>query len=102
MGNYFGSEKEELIFLEQLIKSKDQSIKLLGLEIQQLKKSDRNEEESHSSGNKNTTDNSDKERIFKLAEEIKGEKDQLSKLMAERTDRHNGYVKIKRLIEELE
>lgn len=60
------------------------------------------EEESQSSGNKNTTDNSDKERIFKLAEEIKTEKEELSKLMSEHTERHNGYLKIKKLIEELE
>jgi hypothetical protein len=29
--NHFGSEKEELIFLEELIKSKDDTIKHLGL-----------------------------------------------------------------------
>jgi len=33
VGNHFGSEKEELIFLEELIKSKDETIKHLGLEI---------------------------------------------------------------------
>lgn len=64
------TDKQELIHLEEVIRHKDETIKALTAEIDSLKKNDRNEEDSHSSGNR-ATDSSDKERMFKLAEEMK-------------------------------
>jgi hypothetical protein len=54
--------------LEEVIRCKDEVVKTLSAEIEQLKKSDKNipEEDSHSSTHKQT-DSSDKEKMFKLA-----------------------------------
>ena len=67
---------------------------MLTAEIDGLKKSDRTiiEEES-------PTDSSDKQRLFKLAEEMKQERQDLTKYMGEHVEKYNNYIKIKKLIE---
>ena len=71
------SQKQQLIHLQEIIKQKDDDIKTLASEIEHLKKSDKNipEEESQPSTHRNTPDNSDKEKMFKLAEEMRTERE---------------------------
>ena len=63
------SEREDLIQLEEIIRANDEVIKQLNVEIDSLKKNDKNiiEEDSPVKA----TDSSDKEPLFKLAEEMK-------------------------------
>lgn len=48
------------------------------------------------------TETSDKEQLFKLAEEMKHEREDLSKLLNDFSEKYKGYLKIKKLMEEIE
>lgn len=89
--------------LEELIRQKDEDIRGLAGEIEQLKKSDKNipEEDSQPSTHRNT-DTSDKERMFKLAEEMRSEREELARCVADHGDRLAGYLKLKKLTDEIE
>ena len=89
--------------LEELIRRKDDDITALAGEIDHLKKSDKNipEEDSQPSTHRNT-DASDKERMFKLAEEMRSEREALARCVADHREKLSGYLKLRKLIEEIE
>ena len=89
--------------LEELIRQKDEDIRALTGEIDTLKKSDKNipEEDSTPSTHRHT-DASDKERLFKIAEEMRTEREELSRSLNDHTDKLAGYLKLKKLIGEIE
>jgi hypothetical protein len=91
------------VALEELIRQKDEDIRGLAAEIDHLKKSDKNipEEDSQPSTHRNT-DASDKERMFKLAEEMRSEREELARCGTEHGERLVGYFKLKKLIDEIE
>ena len=75
---------------------------MLSTEIEGLKKNDRNaiEEDSPSMANR-ATDSSDKEPLFKLAEEMKHQREEIITTLTEHGQKIENYNKIKKLIEEI-
>lgn len=79
-------------------------IKSLTLEIEQLKNSvkDGPEEVNHSGVNRLGTDSTERERKFKLFSGLRGDREELGRCKEDYLSKYQKYVKVKKLVEELQ